>query len=139
MSEHSELIVRRMVQIQIPPEQQQLLHPPDVAELPPGPDRPPVCDTLFAVRNDPEPVKSAEAAGDRWVPQTPPTEPEIADSDKATVATSSTPSQEEKQAEAAMVLLFAQQLALTHGAKERRLPEPPDRPRRRHDDESDDA
>jgi hypothetical protein len=131
MSEHSELIARRMVQIQIPPEQQQLLHPPDVAELPPGPDRPPACDALFAGRNDPAAVRRVESAEL--------TPPNSSDSDAAAVSSPSSPTQEEKQAEAAMVFLFAQQLALTHGAKERRLPEPPERPRHRDDDESDEG
>jgi len=114
MTDHTDLIVHKVVQVQVPPEQEHAAHAGDVAALPPGPEQVHARDALFAHVAAPQDAnRTADPAGERV-------------------------SAEEQQAAAAMVLLYAQQLLLTHGKAERKLPEPPQRPRLDEND-SDDA
>jgi len=113
MTDHTEIFVTRVVKIQVPPEQEQAAHAADVAAQPPGPEQALARAALFAAPVDPLAQLRQTSAPDH--PATP----------------------EEQQAAAAMVLMYAQQLLLSHAKQERRLPSPPERPRLDEEDPED--
>ncbi len=112
MSDPTDVIVQRVVQIQVPPEQELAAHAAEIAVQPPAPEHLTVCDALFAGT-----VPPVLAHGQTSTP--------------------TNPTAEEQQAAAAMVLMYAQQLLLSHDKCKHHHAEPPQRPRQ--DDDPDDA
>jgi hypothetical protein len=62
MSESSDFLVQRVIQIQVPPEQEQAARAVDVAALPPGPEQLHARDAMFAAPDRPATAEEQQAA-----------------------------------------------------------------------------